>query len=324
MKMRNNKKILMVIHDLSYGGSIYSARRICKVIKKNGYDVDVWSYLEGDFEKEFAEIGIKPTIIDKERVYNNKKIKKSIRKYDLVIVNTIVPYAVADIAKNIVPTIWYIREAQNLPWQFLKYDMRRTYALRRAENIYTVSEYAQEFIMDNYNKNVQVVHNCVEDEYINYSKKREEGKIRFLALGTVEKRKAFDVFVDAYLNLEEKDREMSEAYFAGRLLKTGVDFYEPLLERIKDNPGINYCGEIKDHNKLMQLIADSDVIVVPSLDESCSLVALEAIMMGKPLIVSENVGAKYVVKQENGWVFKTGDVSELSYIYKKYLKNRRY
>jgi glycosyltransferase involved in cell wall biosynthesis len=54
-------------------------------------------------------------------------------------------------------------------------------------------------------------------------------------------------------------------------------------------------------------MSNSDVVVVPSRDESCSLVALEGAMMGKPLIVTENVGAKYLVNDLNGWVVRTED-----------------
>ena len=54
-----------------------------------------------------------------------------------------------------------------------------------------------------------------------------------------------------------------------------------------------------------------DVVVVASRDESCSLVALEGAMLSKPLIVTENVGAKYMVSEENGMVVKTADVNDL-------------
>jgi hypothetical protein len=112
------KKILVVIPELSYSGSVFSSERICRVLLEAGYTVDVCSLEEGDFRKEFEKINIKVRVIKKDQIYSNPETEYLIRKYDLVIANTIITYAFADIAKNIVPTIWYIREAHNLPWQF--------------------------------------------------------------------------------------------------------------------------------------------------------------------------------------------------------------
>ena len=55
-----------------------------------------------------------------------------------------------------------------------------------------------------------------------------------------------------------------------------------------------------------------DVVIVASRDESCSLVALEGAMLSKPLIVTENVGAKYIVENgSNGIIVKSDDVYSL-------------
>lgn len=312
------KKVLIVVPELSYSGSVFSSKRICMVLIEQGYTVDVWSHQNGPFKKEFNLIKVPVKIVDKKTVYGNKEIIRQLKKYDLAIVNTIIPYALADIAKNIVPTIWYIREAQNLPWQFFKSDIKRYYALKRAENIYTVSEYAKEFISVNYNPKVTVVHNCVEDVFDQYKKESayDDGIIRFLALGTLEERKAFDVLVHAYIALEKQAQVKSEIHFAGRLMDYAKSYYEPLLEEIKNYEGIYYHGEIQDRQKILQLIANSDVVVVPSKDESCSLVTLEAAMMGKPIIVSNNVGAKYIINDKNGWIFQTDNVEELKRILK--------
>lgn len=316
------KKILIVVPELSYSGSVFSSKRMSTALNEKGFGVDVWSCEDGPFKKEFDFIGISVKIINKKNIYNNIEVIRQLKKYDLVIVNTIIPYAIADVAKNIIPTIWYIRESQNLPWQFFVSDIGRYYALKRAENIFTVSEYAQEFIRSNYNPHVRVVHNCVDDEFEQYHSRRDpkDTKIRFLALGTIEERKAFDVFIHAYTEMDDIRRKKSEIHFAGRLMEYAKAYYLPLLEEIKHYQGVYYHGEIQDRKKLLQLMMDSDVIVVPSKDESCSLVVLEAAMMGKPIVISENIGAKYIVDR-NGWIFKTDSVEELKKIYEDIIDN---
>lgn len=61
-------------------------------------------------------------------------------------------------------------------------------------------------------------------------------------------------------------------------------------------------------------------MVVPSRDESCSLVALEGAMMSKPLILTENIGAKYILDENSGWLVKTGSVDSLKMLLYKRIK----
>lgn len=316
--------ILVAIPELSYTGALFSAKRICRVLLENGCEVAVWSHKEGAFEKEFVKLDIKPRIISSNYIYYNENVEDELKEYDLLIANTINTYALADKAKNIIPTIWYIHEAQNLPEMFFLKDVRKYFAFMRAEKIYVVSEYAAEFIKKNYHLEVCVVWNCVEDEAAKYRRTNTEGnpKIKFLALGTIEPRKAFEIFLKAYIGLTAEEKAQCEVHFAGGLLENFKDYYIPLLDLADREEGIFYHGEIQERNRLLQLMADSDVIVVPSKDESCSLVALEAAMMSKPLIISENIGARYVVTAKNGWIFETGNTERLREIYREVLMKR--
>ena len=73
---------------------------------------------------------------------------------------------------------------------------------------------------------------------------------------------------------------------------------------------------------MASLLSRKDVIVVASRDESCSLVALEGAMLSKPLIVTENVGAKYIVKEDNGFVVKADDAIGLSNAMRKMIDHK--
>ena len=281
-------KVLIALHNLTYTGAVFSSRRICRVLMENEYEVDVWCYEDGPFKKEFEKIGVTPQIIDSNNIYENKNMIAEIKNYDILIANTIIVYAVVEVAQNLIPTIWYIREAQNLTFEFFFSDIRRYYALKRAENIYTVSEYARKYIVENYNPHVRVVHNCVEDEsrgLINSAQKKNN-VIKFLAIGSIEERKQLDVFVEAYIRLTYEERKQCEVHFVGKVWKEKEDYVIELLERAKKEPGVFYHGEIQERKKLLKLISDSDVIVVPSKDESCSLVVLEGAMLSKLIIIT--------------------------------------
>jgi len=310
------KRVLLVTPELQYTGALQSFRRICIVLINNGYLIDVWSYTDGPYRHEFEKIGVDIRITP-ENIITEEFINREVTKYNLIISNTIVTYKVADYAQNIVPVVWYIREAQNLPDFFWKKE--REVALRRAKKIYVVSEYAQEFVIKNYNSNVHVVHNFVDDVYLEegsflpLDKKNE--KIKFLALGTIEKRKGYDVLIDGFNKLPAKIKEQCELHFAGRLWEGAKDFYPDILNEAENADNIFYHGELREREAIHALINSINVVVVPSRDESCSLVALEGAMMAKPLILSQNIGAKYVVTDDSGWIIPTGDVDAMCAAY---------
>lgn len=74
---------------------------------------------------------------------------------------------------------------------------------------------------------------------------------------------------------------------------------------------VKYYGEITDKAEMDKLYSKVNAFVVPSFDEACSLTALEGAKNGKALIVTENVGAKYIIG-DNGVVVKTGSAKSLA------------
>lgn len=304
------KRVLLVTPELQYTGAVQSFRRICITLKNNGYLVDVWSYREGPFIEEFDKIGTRVKIVPEESVDLNY-LKKEVSKYNLIIANTINTFRMI-VADELVPTILYVREAHNLPDFFWKAG--REEALRGSKRLYCVSEYAQDFISQ-YNSSVRVVHNFVDDVFDSCGSvldKTEDEVVRFLALGTIEKRKGYDILIDAFLSLPEALRRKCELHFAGRLWEGAKDFYPGVLDKANVHDNIFYHGELRKRSDIHQLIADCDVVVVPSRDESCSLTALEGAMMARPLILSANVGAKYVLDESCGWIVETANVDALA------------
>ena len=47
------KRVLLVTPELQYTGALQSFRRMCIVLKKNHFLIDVWSYLDGPYIEEF-------------------------------------------------------------------------------------------------------------------------------------------------------------------------------------------------------------------------------------------------------------------------------
>ena len=304
------KKILFISPEMVFTGAPRSLLRMCKVARNLNYDVTVWSGKPGPFISEYQKFGFDVEIVPKETVHLSDTISR-IKKFDMVICNTIVTDSYARICSRYIPTIWYIREATNIP-DFTRNNKQMLYTLQHSEDLCCVSDYAAEAIGLYTKKKVRVVHNCVEDEAekaLQYIPGKGE-KIRFAQLGTLEYRKGYDVLLTAYQKMPLAYREQSELYFAGGFINSGTSYASFLLNTIKNIPQVHYLGVLTGDEKTKKL-SEMDVIVVASRDESCSLVALEGAMLSKPLIVTENVGAKYMVRNDNGYIVKTGDSDSL-------------
>lgn len=308
------KKILLYTHELTYTGSLFSLLRICRLLQKHGCEVEVWSRKEGTFQNEFENAAIPVKIIPEADVF---RYAAEINKFDLGIANTVLSYRFYDECRKYIPVIWFVREAQNLESVFKKNSYCRK-IFSRAEEVYCVSEYAAEFIGEHYNPDVKILHNCVEDFYnIENKKEKTEFPISILMLGSLTYRKAFDIAVDAFLALPQDYQNRLEIHFAGQVIGNNYEgkYVKSLLNKIQGSDHIKYLGEITDKEKIISLYEAADVVLVPSRDESCSLVVLEGAMQAKPLIVSENVGAKYLIDEENGWIFPTENKEALAEIF---------
>lgn len=312
------KKILLYSHEFTYTGAPHSLLRICRVILKSGYFVEVWGPENGDFKKEFEKLGIKVRIIPYS-AFTVENVMEAVKSFDIALVNTAIPYLAYAAISRVIPTIWYIREATNLE-DICYHTPGRENSLRRADELVSVSEYAAEYIVKNYNKKVRVVHNCVED--FGEAEERAVNTVNFVALGTISYRKGFDVCVAAFNKLSQSYQNMAHLYFAGRLDPKKEDYWKEILDNIKENPNISYVGEISDIDEKVKFLKGMDVVVVPSRDEACSLVVLEGASMSKPLIVTENVGAKYIVKQDNGFILKADDIDGLANIFQWFIDNK--
>lgn len=80
-------------------------------------------------------------------------------------------------------------------------------------------------------------------------------------------------------------------------------------------PNIRYRGKYLS-NQLEEVFAETDLLIVPSLwKETFSLITLEALSFGVPVLVSSNVGAKDVVYQyDSKFVYETNDTDALKNI----------
>lgn len=305
-------KILFVSPEMTFTGTPHSLLRLCKVAKTLGYEPLVWTARQGPFSRVFEQHGFAVQAVSSEEIDQKKIAELQRGGVKLVVCNTVVTDGYVRALEGKLPLVWYVREATNVP-QLLRGNPDRADMLRRSSSITVVSDYAAEALRAFVDGPVEVVKNAVEDacHLAQPYTPAKNGVVRFVQLGTVEHRKGYDLFVAAYKAMPASYRARSELHFAGGFINSGTSFASYLFGQMKDEPGIRFHGLIDDEQEKVEFLSQMDVVVVASRDESCSLVALEGTMLAKPLIVTENVGAKYMVGDDNGITVPSGDVMSL-------------
>lgn len=314
-----DKRILLISHELSYTGAPCSLLTIAQTLLKNNASVEVFSLSDGPFRVEFENLGIKVSI-KTSKDYQKISEKFNLMKFDFAICNTIVSSPAYRYVKNYIPTVWYIHEATNIAEFFSALYAKEL--IQTSKDVYTVSEYAKNYIMNTFNIPVEVLHNCVYDFNDKNEKIFNKDKLNILALGTLEFRKRFDLIIDAINKLKEEYRNKVEFNFAGQVIASQKEYGENLISVANNSQNINYLGVITDFDKIYELYEKADIVIVPSMDESCSRVVIESFLMGVPVIISENVGAKYLVDDSNGWIVKTGESEPITQILSEILEGK--
>lgn len=302
---KKHKKILLISHDFVVGGAPMSMLSVAKILKKE-FKIDIWGLNSGELiEKYKDELGFKPRTIG--NMFNYLNFRSKLKTFDFVYINTIVNYTIADICQNIgIPYMWIIREATNIP-QIIKFFKINEEVLNKTLNscqqsTYTVSDYAKKYIDKTYKTNIKVIHNFVEDTFVNKLKFKNE-KLQFTVVGCYEKRKGIDILLEAI-------KTNSNKFILNICGDYKNKYAKSLFEATKNHANIYWHGIVLGEKK-REIFENTDVFLVPSFDESCSRIVLESMMLGKPVVITENVGAKYMVNENTGWVVKTGNVESL-------------
>ena len=304
-------KIILISHDFAVAGAEISLLQIAKILNVKN-EIEVYSLDSGPLIDEYNKIGIKCTIINK--ALNLYDYILNFFDAKLVIVNTVIPSIFVDIFERYkIPYIWLIREGSNIPEYYNKsYKLKET--ICKSKNIYATSEYAKNYIDKNFNQNVKVLHNYVPDLFKDKKfihKKILKEKLSFSIVGYIDKRKAQDICIKAFNDLPQNLKDKCQLNIIGNIKNINNSYLKDYYEVTKNKKMFNWTGLLTDEIK-QKYFQETDVFIVPSLDESCSRIVLEAMMLGKPVIISKNVGAKYMITTETGWIVETGDIKSLT------------
>jgi glycosyltransferase involved in cell wall biosynthesis len=132
-----------------------------------------------------------------------------------------------------------------------------------------------------------------------------EKEFKIFAIGFNFIRKGFYYLIEAMNSLKNENIKLD--------LRTIIPNYFNLNQLPKN---INLIENHLSNNELQDLYNKADLIVLPSVDEGFGMVALEAMSLKKPVLITENVGMKdilikYLDNYKN-YIIKPANINELS------------
>lgn len=118
-----------------------------------------------------------------------------------------------------------------------------------------------------------------------------------------------DILIEAIKRMPEDIRTKAVFYIVGQ---DSSAMAVQIKEEIVCMSEIIMTGTM-NRNEINEILNKADVLVCPSREDPMPTVAAEAMMHSVPCLVSSAIGtASYLSNEENGFIFKSEDVQDLS------------
>lgn len=299
-KQSNRKSILLCSHDLCLTGAplvLYYAASILKSF----YNITILSKSDGPLKYDYLELDIS-VVICNDLSSDNFEIYNFFDKFDLLFVNTLV-YSpnIKDMATLNKPILWWLHEDKDV-YEYLGIGGIKS-VLNENIHPYSVSTCVDSAFYQHYNSHIKRMRYGIPYEQIRSENKLKD-RLIFAIIGSVGKRKAQNIFIEAARKLSAK-KENVEYWVIGEIQDKDRSMYEK-------EEGVRVFGELS-HEQVIELYSDINIIVCPSLYDPLPVVLTEGLMLKKVCIMSDATGTAEIIEPyKNGLICRTGDVNDLA------------
>lgn len=180
----------------------------------------------------------------------------------------------------------------------------------KADKVICVSQALADSLKRNFQVDSIVINNMVSNLFFQSSKKERNDKaFRFIACGAFRenRNKGFDILVDAFASAQLPENVYLD------IIGDGPD--RPFIERkIADNHLTNQIKllGVKTPDEVSDLLCHSDCFVLSSRLETFSIVVIEAMAKGLPVIATRCGGPETFLRPEHGRLVEKENVKELA------------
>jgi glycosyltransferase involved in cell wall biosynthesis len=162
------------------------------------------------------------------------------------------------------------------------------FALPRANGVICISDYTRRAVED-LAKRAWLVPNAVDESF--FSVKRTPGPATVLCVGNVDARKSQNEFIEALVPLA-KLRTL-RVVFLGHC---SDDKYGKRFRRlVSEHPWCEYDGLVP-HERLLNYMSQASLLVLPTQEDNCPMVVIEAMAAALPVIASRVGGIPELIQ----------------------------
>ncbi len=284
-------RVLFFFHETTWSGAPIQLWHVVRALQARGYavaaacpktDAAESGPISGLLEQMGAEIF---PLIDLSAPPKMEELRALCRQFEVVVANTLVMWAAVEAAHaEGVPAIWYIHESR-VAEQLLAHNPGMQPALELADLLVMPTRRTAQLYAAFTDRAIEVVPYGIPPAP-GQPKRAGDTRTQLLLLGSYERRKGQDIFLEAIAQIPEGARQQGAFRMAGRALET--DFHANLASRAAALPNVELGGAL-EHDAALAATSAADVLVCASRDETMPIAILEAMSLGKA-IVSTDVG----------------------------------
>ena len=147
---------------------------------------------------------------------------------------------------------------------------------------------------------------------------KRDNKFRVLFCGSIEPRKGIHYLLEAF---EKLKLDNAELWIIGSLDYLKKDkLFKKFIDKFNKENMVFF--DTVNSNKLADYFSQCSILVLPSISDGFGLVVIQAMSCKLPVIVSDNTGAKDIIKEGyNGFIVETRNINSLSEKIEYFYKN---
>lgn len=275
------RRVLLVTNDLSRSGAPQLVYQIGLLQKEAGAYPVVLSPLSGPMLTDFELAGI-PVIVKPRPGVWEQVIPRLTPFLDAAICNTVDTADAVRLLTPTIPTLWYLHEISLL--EDRRYWPNVRDAITLAQRVWAGSQACADAISE-LRDDVEVVPYGLTP--LPSSRRPASDPFQIGVFGSIEQRKGQDLVLDAIPLLPPEVSHGLKVAFFGRSLDAVLG--ERLANAAAANRMISVHQEL-DRAGYIQAMNDVDAVLVSSRDDTLPLVSLDALGMGRMLLLAPTVG----------------------------------
>lgn len=223
----------------------------------------------------------------------------------------------------------FLKEELNLPFVItehwsrifeentLKRVMNQTFVYHQVDKVICVSNALSNNLQQKCSVDSVVIHNMVSNRFFRFPKSvHQDGSFRFIAVGAMREVKRFDLLVEAFA-LCHFPKNVSLAIVGDGEKRRLV---EKKIEECDVSRQVKLFG-MRTPEEVNNLLCQSDCFVLSSKLETFSIVLIEAMAKGLPVIATRCGGPETFVRPEDGILVPKENAEELANAMKKMIEH---